>query len=1159
MAKAINPQDQTAYLTFLPPLNDGFHTGYHSRQGLVCDHNQHPGEWLENLARYMKTSGQDVGFSIPDVLAAEQQLRRLSRLSPQEAASHQQMTDYRALLCLLLLWDLWPDKDRPLLELRCLSDPDTAFCQAVTDALSPRRAPEGLWVFTLRMPQATESDAQPIALLSHEMILVPAVDPGPLIRLLPPQARWYDRSACRWLDPCAYLNRRDALCLTHRLEVLKQMNEQAALGSPLYDPDAGLCALLDRLIGDIQAARRPWLQALDSGSARQELRTLLLAVYTTEGRLDVQAQTLDPARLSMDGNPLLHSLMGSQPPEPGAAACQVYSFHGQPFAVQSPVCLLEPDISDPAVLPALQRELDLLEKHDPEWRKAASRKLILLSRQLADAAGAWPQGADCLAEWARQLDRLPTPAAVQTLLRYPMEDCPSTLVSLFTDALGLTDAEAVAAPFSDCMTLTHALCLDGGNIPVAGMGEPCYALPPLSPRLCASLAACAEADDLYAPVLQGLDYVYDAGQNAVTARFTLTRRTPGQGAALSSAITFERAYRLSSQFQSGNAVVIDDLPQVTVWPNVRLTAGLWKSYYVFTAHSSQLDAWALDEQGWVQGRLYARDGLSWQTACVSRFPAYVALRRGALSMGALVNDIPRQVLKREEPCAIAIDFGSISTTVMLRQGERVQPALLPAGLHRQLLASPHPMPLEEAFLPAWALQDHPTYYSVMDMFTDQPDHWTGVLRDGHIYYPQSTGEMMDKQADSLYYDLKWGQEEYARKCLRLFLKQVMLQALLSTRLAGSYSASYRVSMPNAMPLPKREAYLDMVRGLSRELAEETGLPLTTGIPPVLYATENQADGRYFRSRSEVNAQAGYLNLDIGGGTADLSLWLNNASHASMECSLLLGCRQMLFDSLMDRHPREMEQDFDLDGLRDSVLQLTQLYKREGATQRGRHKCMLLLDDLFAVHAPDIRRCMAQARADGRITYVESLLLFELGFLLTLAGEMLQRAHRDKALSPLLPRRMELCIAGNGGQLFKIFSDEQLSRLCDLAMLRLDTSHPLRLLYPIQSRHPKQEVAMGLLEQDGGLQSAIQAADRWNGTFEGTDAPDVLADYLSAFYRLFPQAAHRLMPGAFQEDALTAASLSELTAIRSNLQSRYPRDDFSFYVACFVALKRLWLL
>ena len=44
-----------------------------------------------------------------------------------------------------------------------------------------------------------------------------------------------------------------------------------------------------------------------------------------------------------------------------------------------------------------------------------------------------------------------------------------------------------------------------------------------------------------------------------------------------------------------------------------------------------------------------------------------------------------------------------------------------------------------------------------------------------------------------------------------------------------------------------------------------------------------------------------------------------------------------------------------------------------------------------------------------------------------------------------------------------------------------------------------------------------------------------------------------------EDALTAASLSELTAIRSNLQSRYPRDAFSFYVACFVALKRLWLL
>ena len=39
----------------------------------------------------------------------------------------------------------------------------------------------------------------------------------------------------------------------------------------------------------------------------------------------------------------------------------------------------------------------------------------------------------------------------------------------------------------------------------------------------------------------------------------------------------------------------------------------------------------------------------------------------------------------------------------------------------------------------------------------------------------------------------------------------MLQAALSARLWGSSSASWRVSMPNAMPLSKQEAYLEMMR------------------------------------------------------------------------------------------------------------------------------------------------------------------------------------------------------------------------------------------------------------------------------------------------------------------------------------------------------------
>jgi len=498
----------------------------------------------------------------------------------------------------------------------------------------------------------------------------------------------------------------------------------------------------------------------------------------------------------------------------------------------------------------------------------------------------------------------------------------------------------------------------------------------------------------------------------------------------------------------------------------------------------------------------------------------------------------------------------------------VQPASLPECMHRTLLTPGRPDDLlTNAFLPADALQpgspSEATYYSVMDMFTDQPERWNVVLRDGHIYYRSTLEALSQKNASALYYDLKWSDENYAQRVMRLFLKQVMLQAALSARLWGSTSASWRVSMPNAMPLHKQEAYLEMMRGLAREIAAETGLPLTSGAPAVLYATENHADGLYFLSRSEINAKSGYLNLDIGGSTADLSLWLGGAQQASIESSLLMGCRQMLFHSLLERHAEDFEHDFDgMDpALETALRKVTEAFRREGSTTRGQNKCLLLLDDLMASHAESIRSCMAQSRAEGRISYLECLLLVQIGFLFYLSGEMLQRAWQDSFMRMLMPQRMELCIAGNGGQLLKAFSDEQQARLCSLALARLDDNHPLQALLPIQSRHPKQEVARGLLYDDACLHSAIRSVEHFNGTW--ADRPmkqNLLLDYLLLFYHVFPQAAQRLMPKAFEDHgkiALSATARMELDTIYANEAPRETDDDMAVYIRCFTALKRLW--
>ena len=1173
---------QTAYLTFLPPMDEGFHTGYHTAPGIVSDHNRRPREWLESLARCLQTPGVDVSYSIPDVLSAEQQLRRLSRLTPERALAHPSMAAWRGVLALLLLWDTWPqDGAWPVLKLVRLSDGGTAFSASVTAALSPARAPDGLWAFTLH---GEGIPARPVALLSRAMAVVPAADPGDLAPLLPPCVTWYDRAQRRFLDPCALLCERDAAFLAARLALLCRLNEQPSLRSPLYDPAAGLCGVLRPFLEDLAHARDAWRASLSRGDAQalDDLRTRILAAHTlADTAAGIREETLHPGEADPAANPLLRVVLGPVPPAAEGGDCVLSSLEGTAFACRSAYCLTEPARSrgEADALARLKRELSLLEQHDAAWRGRAAATLRELAA--ADRPGLWPRLPDLLRDWADELDRQPQAAGCTLDISYPLDGRPAALCALLRDALGMEDVSLVQQPFSD------ALLLLDGPPPFADEtlntacrvtlgARACYAVPPLSPGLCAWLMDAADADDSCAPRLDlsGLRFLPAADGRSVEAQLRVRRRVHSGGEAAESAVTLRRTYTLGDVLQTGAAIVLPagEAPCVTVWPNVRLSPGLWKRYFLHVHQPRKVDAWALGTEGWTQGDLRHAPGREWRNTCVDRFPAFVVLRRGALSLGALLNDAPRRLLRHEPAAAIAIDFGSISTTVMLRQDGRVQPATLPECLHRTLLASgaEDGAHLADEFLPDTVLLPgsavEATYYSVMDMFTDVPEAWRTVLCDGHIYYRLSLPDLLEKSASALYYDLKWSSEDYALRCLRLFLKQVMLQAALSARLWGSSSASWRVSMPNAMPLAKQEAYLEMMRGLAREVSAECGLALTDGCPAVLYATENQADGLYFLSRSEVSAGSGYLNLDIGGSTADISLWLGGAAHAAIECSLLLGCREMLFESLCDWHSEDLERDFasGSEALRQAVGGVVSAFRREASTTRGRLKCMFLLDDLLAAYAGDIREAMAAARSLGGITYFESLLLLHIGYLFYLSGELMQRAHADADLSPLLAQRMALCVAGNGGQLVKALTDEQLTRLCSLAMTRLAPDHPLRALLPVQSRHPKQEVARGLLARDDALQSAVHGGDRWNGTrpYGGPEREDLLSSYLPLFYRVFPQAAERLMPRAFEEADgvhLTPTARMELDTVFANEKPCTPEDDMAMAVRCLSQLKRLWRL
>ena len=1098
---------QTSYLTFLPPMEEGFHTGYHASPGVVSDRNRRPREWLESLARSMATPGSEVGYSIPDVLASEQQLRRLMRLHPEETRHNQQMTDHRAVLALLLLWDTFDrDESWPVLELRHFKGEQTAFSGSVTAALTPARVADGLRVFVLRSTNDAGLE-RPIALISHAAAIVPAAEMGDLSALLPPCITWYDREAKRFADPSRHMNAALAQLLNVRLRILQTLCEEPQYHSPLYAADAQLGGVIARFAQDLTKAHEGWL-------TREALRTRILAMLA----LPVEKQTL--ALNPPTENPLLQVLGGDMFPADAAEPLVCYTFEGVPFAVPSPETLLMPMYTpeEANALSRMEAELSLYAQHDVDWRSRTAQALRRLHAENAHRTGLHPSVADWISEWADELDSMPVAAQREMTLDQPLSAVSGAVRALTEAWLGLCDETLLRCAFSDMLLLWE----DGGHVP------------PLSPELCAWLMEHDEVTlEAHPPKHTREGYAVSLRLTGPSGSVILRRYVPGEEAV------------------AGAALQLSKRPTIAAWPNVRFAPGLWKAYYLFTHQPNGLTVCAPSSNGWTQEARHLADA---DVLFTDLYPAYVPLLQGRLTAGALINTAQPMLIKHEPAAAIAIDFGSTATTVMLRQGEAVQPASLPRCLHCTLLEGTEDASsaMADCFLPEGVLlPDSPTeatYFSLMDMFTDDHARWNSVLQDGHIFY-RTTVKALEQKHGALYSDLKWSEEPYAQRVLRLFLKQVMLQAALSARMRGSSSASWRVSMPNAMPLHRQEAYLEMMRGLARELAAETGLPLTPGLPPVLYASENHADGLYFLGRSEINAQSGYLNLDVGGSTADLSLWLNGQPQPVIDCSLLLGCRQMLAESLLERHADLFETDFDDESLCPVIRQIT----------ASRHHRQLLLDNLIASHFEELCAAMAQCRALGRISYLESLLLFHFGFLFYLAGEMLERARLSQEAP--LPERMEICIAGNGGQLLNAFDEEQRARLCSLALARLDRAHPLKVLLPVQSRQPKQEVARGLLYDDACLHSSIQGAQAWNGT--SADLPtqvNLAYTFLPLFRHVFPQAAQRLMPRAFEEssgDAFTPTAAMELSTIIANEAQRAPEDDMAMYVRCLASLKRVW--
>lgn len=1197
------------FLTLLPELVEGNGIGI-NMEGINGATAVNASSWLMITASNIQTDGVDVGYSIPDVMAGEAQLRRWMGLLFEEAMQHQEVIDWRATLAVLLLWDGW--EIDPQLKLQCLStgmETSGTFVRSVMDALAmdASRNTE-LQLFVLIRNAGGAVTECPLGMVSRRVAVLPAANPGNLTDLLPRSVRWYDTKRRRFLDPCPFVDEYDRRRLIQRLRCLQAMNENAALNSPLYDEKAELGGMLQKFIDDLDGWGQSWKQrliGLDAAESAAEEKAFFTRTLAVRGLHDVshlpsiEKEAMPLPVEEMDNNPLLQ-LLGIRKIPPDVRQnwalddLLFYTFSGHPFAVDHGDGLLAPANapSEANTLTRLQLEYQQLLQYDVDWGTEVARQLMKQGRAAGAGRSIDQKVAQRYTEWGKQLSQN-LPVMDQPLaLTLPMGALPGTVRLMLKDLFGMTEPDMILGAFSDCLLL----CEDGAIFETEEWAHACaiqgrkglYAIPPIGEPLARwlTLEASAADDDQLRPILPPEQFRFDAfdenGVGKVKVSMSLTRNHRASSHTSHQRIDLTRVYTLNTSLGAGQAVICraEALPTVRCWPAMRLTRQQWKAYYVLAQRPGELDIALPTETGWEQGvALHATDQDNagqptvrhWQTAKTAIWPLYVALRYDHLSLGALPNDQPLRQLRRETPAPIAIDFGSNATTMMMRQSEHIQPALPSADLLKTLLRTRDGMDdyLPDEFVPAYCCVDpkHPTMMvSVMDMFSDDITRWNVPLLDGHIYYAPDLETILNKNPNVLYYDLKWGEEGHLRSCLRLFMKQAMLQATLAACMSGSPSVSWRVSMPNVLPLTKKESFLNTVRGLATELELETGVPLTKGEVPVSFASENHADGLYFLSQNEVNTVNGYLNMDIGGGTTDLSVWLNNSQSATLEASLLLGCRQILFDSLSTRHRDEFVQDFTQSEpkLYKLVQELSESFANGATDPHTRLKNLLLLDSFFAEHSAGVTQMMARARSNGDISLLESLLLFNIGFLFRLCGELLDQCYYAEESRTQLKEHMQICVAGNGGQFLNCFDETTQNKLYNLALSGLNDQHPVRELFLVLSHQPKQEVATGLLYASAGLAASVQGLDTASAA-QTAAVPEekrrnLLQDYLINFCISFPQAGGKLLGKAmdFSKGSMVQLkpnSQMELQTIMANEMDKM--DPYLGYVNAFAALKRIW--
>lgn len=928
----------------------------------------------------------------------------------------------------------------------------------------------------------------PARLTAHHRSLIPSF-----------AAPWFDEETLRFHDPCTLLGEGDRAILLDQITRITQ-----STSDPLSEK---LFAFLSSFLQDLESAQKQHALPGDLALRLKAAFGLRLLPAFRQSLL----RTACNYEYSLNSDKIASCLLGS-PSFPASSSIVpdeiVYLYRDVPFARENSLTLLEaiPLSAEKWILSLLEQECMILSHASDDYHDHLVRELTLLLDRYPDALPEARQVALDLLEKAKQ-----PVSDNETELTWPWDLHSPSVLTILSESLGNNLAPFAVSPFSDMLALFPARGTEViGDSLISSM---CQVLPfsaPSSSETNSNITADAVLPPLSEEFCSALCRMPE-GRTLLQPGFLAFSRNSDGGIRVTIALEGSFTVRLCRDYAEEDIIHLysHDIPTLAVWPSLPFAPEDWHAYYTYAAlpDSFRLTAFCSENE-----LLSPAEGEKRSVCRSEAFPLSFSFWHNDRSIGSLPNLLPAPVIEKTEPVTACLDFGSVGTSVVFSVGHCRRPLQGPT-LVRTLLNNPALSRdlLRKEFLPAVPVSA--LLPTVSRIFRNVPGAAPLPFEDGIVLMSSDLKDVFSIPAGTLYTCLKW--EEDKGRSVSLCLHQIMLMAALQARYDGASSLSWRFSVPDEMAVSGREKLVSLFSALAEQVIQESGFIASDKIPLVSYAAESSALGAYFRFCAPEDTRGGFMVMDIGACTSDISLFLRGREQAVRTCQIPLGTHYMLLPSLL-RNPGLLQQDLgyiqDPSFMQDLGL-LEQIFRNAAADPSALRHSRLALDSFIADRFAFLLPALLQNPVTGIPTRIGSILLLHFSYLMMLSGLILLQIAADPNKNDFLPEQMSLCLSGRGSLLAEFLPDSLKTALWHfLTMFRNRRVASLSFLF---SSEKKMEIPVGLSilqETFSNLPPAspVPAAI-------GVRPEELLPQFLLRFAKEFPASAELLFHGFFTGD------------------------------------------